>query len=195
MIDYKKLTEQIDIFTKEHVKQSRYEHCQRVAQMCVMLCQKFGLDEDKGNLLGMAHDMCKDFPAEEMISLAKKDGMQIYDMEMEKPALLHGRAAAVLMQEKFGIDDKELIEAVANHVSGCENMCDYTKILYISDKMEMGRKHVAPEYREEVMKLPLDEMIYKVIYDNYLYIKSAGYTVYPTTEKMIKTMQKKLGVL
>lgn len=194
MIDYKKTTEKIDAFAKEHVKQTRYEHCQRVAEMCVMLCKKFNLDAEKGKLLGMAHDMCKDFPADEMIALAKKDGMPIYDMEMAKPALLHGRAAAVLMQEKFGIDDKELIEAVANHVSGCENMCDYTKILYISDKMEMGRKHVEAEYRDEVMKLPLDEMIYKVIYDNYLYIKSCGYSVYPSTERMIKTMQEKLGV-
>lgn len=194
MIDYNELTVIIDKFTKEHVKKSRYEHCVRVAQMCVQLCKKFGLDEEKGYFIGIAHDMCKDFPSDKMIELASKDGEPIYEMEREKTSLLHGRAAAVLLKEEYGVDDSQLLEAIANHTSGIDGMCDYTKILYLADKIEPGREHISDVYRQELLKLSLDEMAYKVIYENYLYIKEKGYKIYPSTERMLTELRNKLGL-
>ncbi len=192
MTDYTELTEVITAFVKEHVKKTRFEHCLRVADVCVQLCDKFGLDCKKGYFIGVAHDMCKDFSTDKMLELAKKDGMPIYEMELQRPALLHGRAAAVMLKEEYGVDDEQLIEAVANHVSACPKMCDYTKILYIADKIEPGRDHVTKEYRKQLMELSLDEMIYKVIFDNYTYVKGRGFTIYPTTEIVISELTKKL---
>lgn len=189
MVDYERLSDSIEAFVKEHVKKSRYEHSLRVAECAVMLCRNFGLDEKKGWFLGIAHDMCKDFPHEDLLRLAEKDGMPIYDMERVKPSLFHGRAAAVYLKEHYGVDDPELLEAIAVHVSGTPGMCDYAKILYIADKTEAGRDHLSAEYRRNLYAMPLDDMMCKVLTDNYEYILSQGFSVYPGTERLIQLLK------
>ena len=189
-LDYDSLIEKIRDYTESHVKPARYDHSVRVAEMCVKLCKRYGLDTNKGYLVGIGHDMCKDMPHEKMLALAKKDGNPVTDFEMAKLSLLHGRAAAVMMNEKFGIDDKEILEAVANHVSGCVGLCDLGKVLFLADKTEPGRPQSTDEYRAGLLKLSLDEQYLSVIKENYEYITSRGYEVYPETKKMIEYYEK-----
>lgn len=186
MIDYVQLTEEVRIFTEQNVKKSRYEHSVRVALMCARLCRRYGLDDKKGYFAGIAHDMCKDFSDEKLISLAEKDGLPIEEVERGKPALLHGRAAAVLLKSKFAVKDADILEAVANHTTGKIGMCDLAKCLFIADKIEEERPQSTQEYRERLFKMSLAEMFYTVLKENYDYILKKGYTVYAATEKMVE---------
>ena len=186
MKDIIELTEEIRIFAQEHVKKSRYEHSIRVAETCARLCRMFALDDDVGYLAGVGHDMCKDFSDQELFYLAAKDGNPIIPYEKRNPALLHGRAAAVLMKEKFGIEDKDILEAVAYHTSGVMGMCDLSKCLFIADKIEPGRPQSTDEYRERLYKMNLDQMFYAVLYENYSYVLKKGYEFFPTTEDLVK---------
>lgn len=186
MIDYVKVTEEVRLYTQKSVKPKRYEHCVRVAEMMARLCRTYSLDEHKGYLAGIGHDMCKDLPAEKMIELAKKDGKEITDLEYASVALLHGRAAAVLFKEKFKVRDKELLEAVANHISGFIGMSDFSKCLFIADKIEPGRPQSTDEYRKKVLSLDLNHLFYSVLKDNYDYIVKKGYTLNIDTEKMVE---------
>lgn len=189
--DLEILIDKVKKYTKEHVKEKRFEHSKRVADMCVFLCKRFGIDEKKGYLAGIGHDMCKDFSNERMCELALKDGNPISDFEIRTPSLLHGRAAAVMMNEKFGITDPDILEAVANHVSCKIGICDLGKILFISDKVEPGRPQSTDEYREKLFKLELDEILETVLIENYEYVKGKGFVVYPDTKKMIEYYNKK----
>lgn len=184
--DIIKLIEEIDAYTKTQVKEKRYQHSVRVAQMSACLCRLFKIDDNIGYLAGIGHDMCKDISAEEMIELAKRDGDPIIPFEMKSPKLLHGRAAAVLMKEKFGITNPDILEAVANHTSGKMGMCDLTKILFLADKIEPGRPQSTDEYRNRLLAMDLDNMFYSVFEENYEYIKNHGYEIYPGTEKMLE---------
>lgn len=186
MKDIIELTEEIRIFAQEHVKKSRYEHSIRVAETCARLCRMFALDDDVGYLAGVGHDMCKDFSDQELFDLAAKDGNPIIPYEKRNPALLHGRAAAVLMKEKFGIEDKDILEAVAYHTSGVMGMCDLSKCLFIADKIEPGRPQSTDEYRERLYKMNLDQIFYAVLYENYSYVLKKGYELFPTTEDLVK---------
>lgn len=186
MKDIIELTEEIRIFAQEHVKKSRYEHSIRVAETCARLCRMFALDDDVGYLAGVGHDMCKDFSDQELFDLAAKDGNPIIPYEKRNPALLHGKAAAVLMKEKFGIEDKDILEAVAYHTSGVMGMCDLSKCLFIADKIEPGRPQSTDEYRERLYKMNLDQMFYAVLYENYSYVLKKGYELFPTTEDLVK---------
>ncbi|MCQ2591971.1 MAG: bis(5'-nucleosyl)-tetraphosphatase (symmetrical) YqeK [Treponema sp.] len=181
--------ENVRQYTKEHVKPSRFEHCERVAQMCAFLCKKFGLDEKKGYLVGIGHDMCKDLPAEKMLEVAARDGNPILDYEKTKPSLLHGRAAAVLMKEDFKIEDKDILEAVANHICGFCEMGNLTKCLFLADKIEPGRPQSTDEYRNNLLSMDLDSMTGTVIIENYKYVSGKGYEVYPETKKMVDYYQ------
>lgn len=189
-MDWEKLTEQIREYTKKSVKKSRYEHSKRVAEMCAKICRLCGLDDRAGYLAGIGHDMCKDLPYDEMIRIAKRDGNPISQMELENPSLLHGRAAAVVMKEKFGIKDNDILEAVANHTSGIEKMCDLTKALFLADKIEPGRPQSTSEYREKLLAMPLSKMFYSVFEENYQYLLKKGYEIYPNMERMLEYYRK-----
>ena len=90
-------------------KPERYEHSVRVAEMARQMCVIYGEDPDKGYFTGLAHDMCKDLDDETQISLAQQDGQEITELERKKPFLLHGRAAAVMLQKDFGVDDADVL--------------------------------------------------------------------------------------
>ncbi len=185
MINYIEKTEEIRAFTQAHVKKSRYEHSVRVAEMCARMCRQYGLDSRKGYLAGIGHDMCKDFSSEELIKLSSRDGKEISEFEKAKPALLHGRAAAVMLKEHFKIYDPEILEAVANHTSGIKGMCDLTKCLFLADKIEPGRPQSTDEYREGLLAMSLDEMLFSVLEENYIYLQKHGINILPETKAMI----------
>ena len=190
MIDYIEKTEEIRAFTQAHVKKSRYEHSVRVAEMCARMCRQYHLDSRKGYLAGIGHDMCKDFSDEELIELAARDGQEISAFEKKKTALLHGRAAAVLLRDKFKVLDPEILEAVANHTSGKIGMCDLTKCLFLADKIEPGRPQSTVDYRENLLAMSLDDMLYSVLLENYEYLTNRGYELYPGTIEITEYYKK-----
>lgn len=182
-----KIIKKVEAYTKKSVKKSRFEHSVRVAKMCSFLCEKFGIDKKKGYLAGIGHDMCKECSNEEFIKLASKDGNIISDFEKKRPSLLHGRAAAVLMKEKFGIDDKDILQAVAYHINGIINMCDLTKCLFLADKIEPGRPQSTDEYRENLFKMTLPQMFLSVLNENYEYlIKKEGFEIDNQTKALVE---------
>lgn len=192
MIDYIAKTDEIRDFTQKHVKKSRYEHSVRVAETCARMCRQYGLDARKGYLAGIGHDMCKDFSDEELIELASRDGLEISDFEKKKPALLHGRAAAVMLRDHFKVVDPEILEAVANHTSGIIGMCDLTKCLFLADKIEPGRPQSTQEYRDNLFSMTLDQMLYSVLEENYQYLTKHKIEIAPGTLEMIEYYKTEL---
>ena len=190
MIDYIAKTEEIRAFTQAHVKEKRYQHSIRVAELCARMCRQYRLDSRKGYLAGIGHDMCKDFSDQELMELAARDGQPIIDFDRKKPAYLHGRAAAVMLKEKFKVYDPEILEAVANHTSGLIGMCDLTKCLFLADKIEPGRPQSTVEYRENLLAMSLDDMLYSVLVENYEYLTKRGYELYPGTIEITEYYKK-----
>ncbi len=182
------LIKRIRLYVMNVVTESRYEHSVRTAQTCELLCRRYGLDVLKGYLIGIGHDMCKNMNDRLLVSLASKDGNPITEIEAGKPSLLHGRAAAVKLKNDFGIIDPELLEAVANHTFGVKNACNYTKVLYVADKVEPGRKHITKEYTDKLLEKGLDEMTAQVLEENVMYIRKKGHSVSSSTLLFYKTL-------
>lgn len=185
MDNIEEITKKVESYTKKSVKKKRFEHSVRVAQMCSLLCDKFGIGREKGYLAGIGHDMCKECSDEELIKIASKDGKKIMPFEKNKPSLLHGRAAAVVMKEKFGIYDKDILEAVAYHTVGIVNMCDLTKCLFLADKIEPGRPQSTDEYRENLLNMPLEQMLLSVLIENYEYLVNKGIEIDSQTNDVV----------
>lgn len=190
--DIDKLIEDIRVFTLGAVSQKRYEHSVRTAQMCEKLCRHYGLDPKKGYLCGIAHDMCKKFDDKLLISIASKDGKPITPIEKEKPPLLHGRAAAVKIREDFGVTDKEVIEAIANHTFGGEKLCDLAKLLFVADKIEPGREHVNDAYLERLFSMSLNAMVYTVVSESVEYLAGKGKKISPVTRVFLDELKDTL---
>ncbi len=142
---------------------NRFIHSRNVALLARDLCGRFGLDPLRGYAAGIAHDMCKSMPGDALIKLAGADGAGVSALEAERPSLLHPRAAAVLLQSGFGIDDPGILQAVRLHTFGSERMDPLAKVVYIADKIEPSRKAVSHGLRSSAGTLGLDSLFLEVL--------------------------------
>ncbi|MDR2601584.1 MAG: nicotinate (nicotinamide) nucleotide adenylyltransferase [Spirochaetaceae bacterium] len=167
----------------------RFVHARTVALHCVALCRRYGLDENKGWLAGMCHDLCKQMPAEELMGLASLDDDPFSEMETQKPDMLHGRAAAALLQTVFKINSSDVIEAVRYHTTGKSGMGGLAKIVYLSDKIESGREDVDCNLRRIAFGPPphpsLDELFAIVLKGTARWFIERGETLAKETAAML----------
>ncbi|MBQ3671663.1 MAG: bis(5'-nucleosyl)-tetraphosphatase (symmetrical) YqeK [Treponema sp.] len=179
--DDKTCYEKIREYAEEHLSKNRYEHSVRVAETAASMCRLYGLDENLGLISGIAHDICKEIPAEEKIALAKEDGKPIEGLEAENPDLLHGRAAGVKIGSEFGIFGADVVQAIANHTFGKPGLCDLGKILFVADKIEPGRPQSTDEYRANLFSKTLLGITRAVLEENIDYLQSRGKSVAPVS--------------
>jgi nicotinate-nucleotide adenylyltransferase len=150
------LIRRIEDEARENLNLARYLHSRHTALLAWDLCRRFrkdypSLDPAVGYLTGIAHDLCKQLRDEEQIRLANIYGGEISPVERAKPSLLHGRACAVVLKERFKINDDEVLKAIAVHTEGGRGMSPLAKVLYIADKMEMSRVKVDPAVRTRIL--------------------------------------------
>ncbi len=155
----------------------RYLHARAVALFAADLCGRFGLDPEAGYLAGIAHDLCKELPPEGMRELALGDGRGLSELEVSKPSLLHARAAAVLLRDRFDVRDEAVLEAVRLHTSGDVGMGPLAKILYVADKLEPSRTEVEGDQRVLASTADLQSLFDRTLRDTVAYLRSRGRVV------------------
>ncbi|MDR2072760.1 MAG: bis(5'-nucleosyl)-tetraphosphatase (symmetrical) YqeK [Spirochaetaceae bacterium] len=133
---------------REILSPSRFIHSRNTALMARDLARRWGLDQGAAYLAGIAHDMAKPLDPEALLALAQEDGKEISPLEQKNPGLLHGRAAAVLLQKYFGIHNRDVLEAVAFHTTGKKDMPDLARAVFIADKIEFSRPAVPSRLRD-----------------------------------------------
>ena len=149
----------------------RLAHSRRVADLAFELCVAHGLEGEKGELAGLAHDWARELPPERVRELALRDGRGESTLEVQYPVLLHGRAAAVALREKLRIEDAEILEAVACHVTGCPGMGLLAKIVFAADFLEPGRGFVPEAVREEILSMDINRMTLRVLEEVFAHLR------------------------
>jgi nicotinate-nucleotide adenylyltransferase len=147
----------IEEAARESLDLERFIHSRNTALLAWDLCRRFNgeyphLQPDMGYLAGIAHDLGKRLGDREHLRIAQKSGRKISQMEKDKPQLLHGWSSAAILQERFGVYNNDILEAVALHTSGGENMGTLAKVIYIADKLEVSREKIDPALKKLVYK-------------------------------------------
>ncbi len=127
-------------YLKENLSEKRYKHSLGVADEAVLLAERYGAEKLKAYIAGLVHDCAKEIGKEAAIKLLKeKYRVSLDAVEENTHKLLHGPLGACMIQDIFGIDDIEIIDAVKYHTTGKANMGVLTKVLYIADYVEPNR--------------------------------------------------------
>ena len=146
-VSYQDLILRLEQAARQELSPERFIHSRNTALLAWDLCSRFDLNPQLGYMAGIAHDLGKTLKEDALFALAKSDGGGISELENKKPGLLHGRAAAAMLKERFGITDRDVLEAVALHTEGGVDMCSLAKIIYIADKVEVSREKADPAMR------------------------------------------------
>ena len=121
-----------------YLGEKRLLHTLNVGYLSAHMAELFGSDKDKALLAGALHDCAKELPMEQQQELAKK---YCGDLFTEKK-LLHSPAGATFAKEEFGIEDKEILDAICYHTTGRGDMTLLEKIVYLADKIEPSRDYM-----------------------------------------------------
>lgn len=157
----------------------RRDHMRRVAGLMESWARARGEAEDEvlsWSAAGILHDALRDAPPDTLRP----------ELEPEwsgwPGALLHGPAAAARIRTE-GVDDGELLRAVAYHTVGHAGFGDLGKALYCADFLEPGRQFER-EWREELRaRLPeeLHEVTREVVAARIRYLLDRGRRIFPVT--------------
>jgi len=178
-------------FVREHVSPKRYQHSLRTAETAAKLAELNGVDENKAYLAGVLHDIGRDLSSEKVVSLAKNH-YTLEEWELENPVLLHGKAAAALARDGLGIEDEDILEALACHTTGAPGMGPVARVVYISDTIEPKRKHITPKFRKWVFSVRLFVALEKIVKEQLEHLEKKNAVVAGITRELYNEVVKEV---
>ena len=180
---------EMDSYLKSHLSPSRYEHSVSTANTCRKLAEEFGYDVKLAFFTGLVHDIAREYSKEALVDWASKDGNPIRKLDIDSPVLLHGRAGAMVLKKQFGIEDKEVLDALSAHTTGNAGMKPLAKILFVADYIEPERKHITPEFLSSLDGLNLNGKVYAVLMGTLNHLASKGKSVDPEALELKKELE------
>ncbi|GAA0442916.1 bis(5'-nucleosyl)-tetraphosphatase (symmetrical) YqeK [Lentibacillus halophilus] len=186
-----KKDEAIDI-VRPHLKQERLEHTLRVTDTAVQLAEKYDEDSEKIELAAILHDYAKYFPLEDMKQLIKENdpANDLLDYHHE---LWHGPAASVLVEQRHGITDKDIRNAIYYHTTGRADMSQMETILFVADYIEPGRSFPGVDDVRETAQTNLYRAAWMALRNTIQFLVGKHNTVYPDTFYAYNDLTKRLN--
>ena len=130
---------QILNIVKQNTSDSRFEHTLRVADLATKLAHHYKVDADKTWLAAVLHDLEKNISLEENDDLVNLYGLN--KKYLGNKNLSHSKLAAAVSRDKLGIDDEDILNAIAFHTTGRSDMSMLEKIIFVADTCEEGRTY------------------------------------------------------
>ncbi len=166
---------------------SHLEHSLAVAELASRLAKKYGIDENKAYLAGILHDCVKYIGVEKIKTLIKENNIEVFEQETQAPKTLHAPVGAYIAEHKFGIKDKNILDAIRFHTIGRCDMTLLEKIIFISDKIEPVTRE--KDFRAKILpqlKKSLDNAIFAYFELLIEKLKSENAPITPYTQEVFE---------
>ena len=176
---------------KKKLDPGRFEHTLGVASTCQALAMRYEYDLHKAELAGLLHDCAKRFDNETMMEKCLKREIPMTDSEIRDPSLLHAKLGAWYAREKYGVEDEEILNAIACHTTGRVGMTLLDKILYVADYIEPRRYKAKnlPEMRKLAF-IDLDLACFSITESVLKYLESTNCPIDTTTVEACEVMRR-----
>ncbi|HJO08245.1 MAG TPA: bis(5'-nucleosyl)-tetraphosphatase (symmetrical) YqeK [Verrucomicrobiota bacterium] len=155
--------ERIETYLREQLSPARYRHVIGVRETAVALAKQHGIDADQSELAALLHDCAKECTGDELLSMARRNGLEADEYEQQTPGLLHGKMAPFIAAGQFGVDDEIVFEAMRCHSTGAAEMGPLDQLLFVADFCEPNRPYTAALDVLELAKRDLEAAVLDVM--------------------------------
>lgn len=159
-------------YARDRLSAERFRHCESAAELSATLCARFGLDPDAGTLAGLLHDVARESPLDRIRAVALSDGGGLAPWEREYPVVLHGRAAAVLARRDLGVENREILDSLRDHVTGRPSMGLLSRVVFAADYLEPVRGFLEEGLRSEILSGDLDGMVLAALQGTFRHLRA-----------------------
>ena len=164
----------------------RYEHSLRVADVCLELATIYKVDNETAYLAGLVHDIAKEF--DEQINSYYINKNKLLELNEKFPKVLHSYVGAEYLKEKYNIPS-EIYNAVKIHTTASSNMSTLDKILFIADKIELGKNFDGIEEIRKLAKTNIDEAIVLYLENSINKLISLNKPIHPDSIEALKILK------
>ena len=101
-----------------------------------------------------------------------KNRITVSDAEKRQPSLLHAKLGACYARRKYGVNDRDIVEAIRWHTTGKPGMNTLEKIIFIADYIEPNRKMLPG--MEQIRKASFEDLdlaMYLILKNTIAYLK------------------------
>jgi predicted HD superfamily hydrolase involved in NAD metabolism len=177
MVDLSDIVEEL----RRWIDERRLQHSMGVSRCAVDLARHYGVDEAKAELAGLVHDCAKCLSLDKSLDLGRKYGFEADEISLNNNALLHAPLGAYLAGDLFGIQDTEVLEAIACHTTGKENMSLLDKIIFVADYIEVDRNYPGVKEIRKLAYADLNESVIKALELSIKNVLERGRLLHPMT--------------
>lgn len=150
--------EEITKIIESKLSEKRFYHSKCVMERCEEIAKQLKYDVETAKKVGIAHDIAKEIPNEEKIEYTRKNNIEIDEIELNNPTLLHAKIGADISIKELGFS-KDMAKAIRAHTTGIENMSILDKILFIADRTSKERGFPDIEYLNGLLEKNIDEAV------------------------------------
>ncbi len=147
----------------------------------LLLANTYGCDYEKTRIAAISHDCAKELSCEVLISIAQSEIMDLDEITLSEPQLLHGPVGMLIAKKDLKITDEDILNAIHYHTTGRMNMTTLEKIIYLADVIEIGRTYHAVEEVRKLSAENLDKAIVVAINNTLRYVISINGLLHPRT--------------
>lgn len=164
----------------------RFSHTLGVAYTARRLALIHGVDPDKAEIAGLLHDCAKCMPLSSMQKLCRDHALTTDETVLSSGALLHAVAGAYLARETYGVNDPDILAAIACHTTGKVNMTPLDMVVYLADKIEPTREsYPLLEQVRMLAQLSLEKALLASMEGTTQFVRKGGKTLHPLTLQAI----------
>jgi len=169
------------IFEIAGVEPGRVRHMERTAVFMAEVAPLWNISPARAYQAGLYHDIARGLPPEEILRLCREGGTHPESWEEERPLLLHGEAGACLLRREGIVTDEEVLTAISSHVTARPPMAPLSRLLYVADKGEPGRKWEEGRLLRKLARKAPREAYFKALSLVIAFLGKEGLFIHPAT--------------
>lgn len=184
-------TQEAKRLAKKNLSEKRYQHTLAVSKLACKLAQNNGVSEEKAMLAALLHDLMKEQPRAVLLQIFQDDAI-IGKTAPERPAAVwHGLAAAIVAKTQYGVEDAEILSAIACHTTGKANMSTLDKIIYMADMAGEDRTYPEAAALRKLATEQLDRATVEGLGMSIAWLKQEGKAVDTETLEAYASLRKR----
>ncbi|MDC7218823.1 MAG: bis(5'-nucleosyl)-tetraphosphatase (symmetrical) YqeK [Spirochaetales bacterium] len=143
-------------------------HVSMVTKKAIELARRFDCDIEKAETAAVLHDVSVIIPNERRVEAAESLGIGLFEEEKNLPMIIHQRLSRKFASLYFGVDDKEILDAITCHTTLWQNPTRLDMIIFLADKICWDQSGEPPYL--ETLNAGLDESLEKGAYATIKYM-------------------------
>ncbi|MFX3637476.1 MAG: bis(5'-nucleosyl)-tetraphosphatase (symmetrical) YqeK [Candidatus Pristimantibacillus sp.] len=164
------LRKDVQAFSENHNEHETLDHTINVGNEAVRIAQLFGVNETFALQAALLHDVSNVVPKDRMMSIAEAQSIDIIEVELRFPRIIHQKLSKDMAMGIFGCTDIAILNAIECHTTLKAGASPLDKVLFVADKIswELPGEHPYQEkMRQKLEVFDLDGAI--LVYLNHVW--------------------------